>query len=186
MAVNCQLVGPRLLLAQCKHQGALERAPGAMGRPWHGPRKRRGGHEHSELTFSNVGEALDALSLCFPMRERWRAPDMGKHKLGVSKASKHWKTCVWRSLRRFRWTLVQRNRFFLQSADFFVLLAGGGSQTGLGPGCWGLAGASRGRFLGLVGARFVAVWALHLPSHTSMSLMNCCSLYGFIGNRIEK
>ena len=45
----------------------FEVALGAMGGPWDGPRRSRGGHERFEPTFSNVFKPSDALSLHFPI-----------------------------------------------------------------------------------------------------------------------
>ena len=48
-------------------EGAFDRAPGAMGGPWDGPRTSRGGHERFELTFFSVWGPSGALSLRFSM-----------------------------------------------------------------------------------------------------------------------
>ena len=63
-------------------QGALERAPGAMGGPWDGPRTSRGGHERFEPTFSNVFGPSGALVSIFVRRNRPR-PSKGQPPLRV-------------------------------------------------------------------------------------------------------
>ena len=47
--------------------GAFDRALGAMGGLWDGPRTSRGGHERFELTFFSVWGPSGALSLRFSM-----------------------------------------------------------------------------------------------------------------------